>query len=157
MSIIRKSVEGLVEHEARKHYGSGVRDQVIELLARGASPLEISKRFGISRKTVATWKRRYVTSSNTASLKVAPASSLGALSVVTPATTMPASIAVPRSPVSPVLPAPLPATAGDAKTSQISPRGHIGLRWFECQECGGEFEYLRRGGTCRACDLAING
>jgi len=41
--------------------------------------------------------------------------------------------------------------------SHGSPQGHTGPRWYECQECGGQFEYLRRGGTCRECEASING
>ena len=37
-------------------------------------------------------------------------------------------------------------------------RGRVlGQRWYECEECGGQYEYLRRGGTCRGCEAKISG
>lgn len=36
-------------------------------------------------------------------------------------------------------------------------QGHAGRPWYECDQCGGQFEYLRRGGTCRKCEEQVSG
>lgn len=32
-----------------------------------------------------------------------------------------------------------------------------GKTWYQCENCSGEFEYLRKGGLCRKCDSDMNG
>lgn len=54
-------------------------------------------------------------------------------------------------------PSALAATLPKPETSPRLTAGPSGKRWYECEECGGQFEYLRRGGTCRECEAAIGG
>lgn len=52
---------------------------------------------------------------------------------------------------------PLTTTIPKPETRPRLTTGPSGKRWYECEECGGQFEYLRRGGTCRECEAKISG
>lgn len=139
-----------------------------------ATPTSLSREHGVSRRTIHRW---------VALISQHPSSSKAPLRVQAPAieSTKPAEPEPSPKGTSPCpscgtpLPVswsdhevlqhlsgclPIQPASGTPELPQIAPGDHRGasrLRWYECQECGGQFEYLRQGGTCRGCEATISG